>query len=233
MIKFNELIGSIKGFLAKVTNPITEPIKNILAPYIAKWDNFVYPVSHAWQVYSTKNPRESKIISWIYRCVKWVIYLVLFIVFLTWMGAFGKLPTTEELKQIETANASEIYSSDGIMIGKYYTENRTTIALDSISPYLITALLAIEDKRFFEHSGIDLRSWLRVFKGIATNTSGLGGGSTLSQQLAKNLFPRKYYGIPGISIFINKVKENKILLNKKILKFEYKMRTRQKSLITI
>jgi penicillin-binding protein 1A len=73
---------------------------------------------------------------------------------------------------------------------------------------LITALLAIEDKRFFEHSGIDLRSWLRVFKGIATNTSGLGGGSTLSQQLAKNLFPRKYYGIPGISIFINKVKEN-------------------------
>jgi len=208
MIKFNEFIGSIKGFLAKVTNPITEPIKNILAPYIAKWDNFVYPVSHAWQVYSTKNPRESKIISWIYRCVKWVIYLVLFIVFLTWMGAFGKLPTTEELKQIETANASEIYSSDGIMIGKYYTENRTTIALDSISPYLITALLAIEDKRFFEHSGIDLRSWLRVFKGIATNTSGLGGGSTLSQQLAKNLFPRKYYGIPGISIFINKVKEN-------------------------
>jgi penicillin-binding protein 1A len=123
-------------------------------------------------------------------------------------GFFGKMPSTEDLKLIESANASEVYTSDNVLIGKYYTENRTTIKLDSISPYLITALLAIEDKRFFEHSGIDLRSWMRVFKGIATNTSGMGGGSTLSQQLAKNLYPRKNYFIPGLSIFINKVREN-------------------------
>ena len=106
------------------------------------------------------------------------------------------------------SNASEIYSSDNVLIGKFFTENRTTIKLDSISPYLITALLAIEDKRFFEHSGIDLRSWMRAFKGVATNTQSLGGGSTLSQQLAKNLYPRKKYNIPGLSLFINKVKEN-------------------------
>ncbi|MBK6783008.1 MAG: transglycosylase domain-containing protein [Saprospiraceae bacterium] len=114
----------------------------------------------------------------------------------------------KELKNIETANASEVYSSDGIVLGKYYTENRTTIDLDSISPYLITALLAIEDKRFFEHSGIDLRSWLRVFKGMATNKQNLGGGSTLSQQLAKNLYRRKNYFIPGFSLLINKIREN-------------------------
>jgi penicillin-binding protein 1A len=69
-------------------------------------------------------------------------------------------------------------------------------------------LLAIEDKRFFEHSGIDIRSLFRVFKGIATNKQNLGGGSTLSQQLAKNLFGRKNYKIPGISLLINKIREN-------------------------
>ena len=208
MSKFNQLIGEIKGFFSKITGPITTPIQNFLSPYKDKWDKFVYPVTHSWEVYSQKNPRESKIISWIFKLIKWVIYLVILLILLTWAGAFGKLPTTEELSQIETANASEIYSADGVMIGKFYTENRTTIALDSISPYLITALLAIEDKRFFEHSGIDLRSWMRVFKGIATNSTGMGGGSTLSQQLAKNLYPRKNFGIPGISIFINKIKEN-------------------------
>lgn len=203
-----DLKQNTKGFLGNLLSPITTPISEAIAPYKAKWDRFFYPLTHSWEVYSQKNPTESKIISWIFRIVRWTFYIIAFSVLLVWVGAFGKLPSTEEIKQIETANASEIYSSDGIMIGKYYTENRTTIALDSISPYLITALLAIEDKRFFEHSGIDLRSWLRVFKGIATNTSGLGGGSTLSQQLAKNLYPRKNYGIPGFSIFINKVKEN-------------------------
>ncbi len=196
------VISNLKDKVSSLLSP--------LKPYKDRFDQFVKPVTDGWEAYKLRNPKETKIFTWILR-VFMIGFLSLFLlVFLTVIGVFGKLPSTEELQQIETANASEIYSSDNVMIGKFYTENRTTIVLDSISPYLITALLAIEDKRFFEHSGIDLRSWMRVFKGVATNNSSMGGGSTLSQQLAKNLYPRKNYKIPGLSIFINKVKENVI-----------------------
>lgn len=198
----------LKNRLGNALSPLTTPVRNFMAPYKAKWDKLVLPVTHSWEVYSQKHPRESRIISLVFRVFKWILGLLFLIILLTWLGFFGSLPDKDELRQIETANASEIYTSDEVMIGKFYTENRTTIKLDSISPYLITALLAIEDKRFFEHSGIDLRSWMRVFKGVATNQQGLGGGSTLSQQLAKNLFPRKNYRIPGLSLFINKIREN-------------------------
>ncbi len=123
------------------------------------------------------------------------------------MGLFGHLPDSRELRAIETANATEIYSSDSVLLGKFYVENRTSISLDNISPYVVTALLATEDRRFFEHSGIDLTSWMRVAYGLITKDT-KGGGSTLSQQLAKNLYPRKRYGIPGVSLLINKIREN-------------------------
>lgn len=185
-----------------------KPIRNFLSPLQERWSRFVLPLSDAWKKYREKNPRESKVVIWAFRLFLIGFISVFLIVLFALFGVFGPLPTQEELQEIETANASKVYSADNVLIGKYYTENRTTISLDSISPYLVTALLAIEDKRFFEHSGIDLISWMRVFKGIATNNKSLGGGSTLSQQLAKNLFPRKDYLIPGMSLFINKVKEN-------------------------
>jgi penicillin-binding protein 1A len=208
MNNFIKIKNKITSALSNVAKPVTQPIANAIAPYKAKWDKWVYPVTHAWDVYKQRNPRESKVVSWIFTLIKWLFIFVFTIVLLTLFGVFGSLPTSEDLRNIETSNASEIYSSDNVLIGKFFTENRTTIKLDSISPYLITALLAIEDKRFFEHSGIDLRSWMRAFKGVATNTQSLGGGSTLSQQLAKNLYPRKKYNIPGLSLFINKVREN-------------------------
>ncbi len=191
-------------------NAAFQPVYKVLSPAIDKWNQWVSPLSKSWRAYKTKYPRETKILIWITRLIFIGILALSIFVLLVAFGVFGHLPTTDELKQIETANASEVYSVDGKLIGKFYTENRTTIELDSISPYLVTALLAIEDKRFFEHSGIDLRSWMRVFKGIATNNSALGGGSTLSQQLAKNLYPRKRYRIPMLGLFINKVKENLI-----------------------
>ncbi len=197
----------MQEFRNKVSE-ILKPVNDMLSPVTQKWKQFVAPVTDSWRAYKESYPRETKILSWLSRIVFVGIAILGLFILLVIFGFFGTVPSTEELKQIETANASEVYSSDGKLIGKYYTENRTTIVLDSISPYLVTALLAIEDKRFFEHSGIDLRSWLRVFKGLATNNSSLGGGSTLSQQLAKNLFPRKKHNIPGMSLFINKVKEN-------------------------
>lgn len=208
MDSFNKIKSNITSVFSKITRPITDPITKVTAPYEAKWDKLIYPVSNAWDVYKQRNPRESKIFLWIFTLIKWLVIFVFTIILLTLIGVFGSLPSSDDLKNIETSNASEIYSSDNVLIGKFFTENRTTIKLDSISPYLITALLAIEDKRFFEHSGIDLRSWMRSFKGVATNTQSLGGGSTLSQQLAKNLYPRKKYKIPGLSLFINKVREN-------------------------
>jgi len=102
---------------------------------------------------------------------------------------FGKMPTFEELENPETNLASQIYSADGQMLGSYYIENRSNIHFQDLSPDLVNALLAIEDIRFTEHSGIDERALVRVAYGVLTGNS-KGGGSTLTQQLAKNLFPR-------------------------------------------
>ncbi len=148
------------------------------------------------------------LLHWMGRLVKWGFYLLLLLVVGAWIGFFGRLPDKEELKNIETANSTEIYTADSVLIGKYYIENRTTISNDNISPHIINALIATEDRRFLEHSGIDFMSWLRVVKGMVQRQDNLGGGSTLSQQLAKNLYPRKNYHIPGISLIINKIKEN-------------------------
>ncbi len=208
MIDIKSTVKDISSKIKKTFSPITTPISNFLAPYQTKWDELVLPITSNWASFKEKSPKLAIAISWTLRLTKWGIGLLFTLILLTMLNVFGKMPNKEELMLIENANASEVYSLDGVMIGKYYTENRTTIKLDSISPYLITALLAIEDKRFFEHSGIDLRSWMRVFKGLVSNSGEMGGGSTLSQQLVKNLYPRKNYRIPGVSILINKIREN-------------------------
>ncbi|MGB4959076.1 MAG: transglycosylase domain-containing protein [Saprospiraceae bacterium] len=208
MMNLKEIKERIGTTIKEFTSPVVTPVRKALEPITVKWNKLISPITNSWDAYKERKPTESAIFAWIFFSIKWSVIAVIFIILMTILGVFGKLPGVEELQQIENANASEVYSLDGVLIGKYYTENRTTIRLDSISPYLITALLAIEDKRFFEHSGIDLWSWMRVFKGLATNTQGLGGGSTLSQQLSKNLYPRQNYKIPGVSLFINKVKEN-------------------------
>lgn len=113
---------------------------------------------------------------------------VLFFAGVTW-GWFGKMPTFEELENPNSYLASEVISSDGVILGTYFIENRSNVSYRDISPDMINALLAIEDIRFEEHSGIDEKALLRVFVGVATGNN-KGGGSTITQQLAKNLFPR-------------------------------------------
>ncbi len=122
------------------------------------------------------------------------------------LGAFGRLPSANDLKNIHNHTASEIYSADGKILGKYFIENRINVTYDEISPDIINALIATEDARFLEHSGIDLRSWARVFiKTILMRKQSAGGGSTLSQQLAKNLFPRQKYFV--LTVPIIKIRE--------------------------
>jgi len=105
------------------------------------------------------------------------------------MGLVGFMPAFSELENPRTNLATEVYSYDGELLGKYYFENRSPCKYDELSPHLINALKATEDVRFEKHSGIDIRALGRVFAGVITR-SNKGGGSTITQQLAKNLFPR-------------------------------------------
>lgn len=134
--------------------------------------------------------------------------LALFALFgAVYIGLFGKLPDGETLRGLKNADASELYSADGELLGKYYIENRSSIAYDEIPEFVIQALVATEDSRFFNHEGIDLYSIPRVVvKSIILGDRSAGGGSTISQQLIKNLFGRTDHG--ALSMPVNKLKEN-------------------------
>ena len=138
-------------------------------------------------------------------------------------GAWGKLPDYHTLKTIQNADASEVYSDDGKIMGRIYAENRTNIDFSAIPINVINALVATEDSRFYSHEGIDEISLVRVLvKTLILGNKSSGGGSTLSQQLAKNLYPRSNFG--KLSMPVNKIKEaitasrlEKIYSKKKIL----------------
>jgi len=132
-----------------------------------------------------------KYILWFWSAVLLFIAGGILFFFLIAKGMLGFMPSFEELENPRNILASEIYAEDGKVLDKYFIrENRTYINFKNLPPHLIDALIATEDVRFFKHSGIDLRGLVRVIKGILTNDSSSGGGSTLSQQLAKMLFPR-------------------------------------------
>lgn len=143
---------------------------------------------------------------WSLRFVVWGISGLFIFLSLIYLGIFGPIPTFAELKGINQANSSELISVDGKVLGRYYIENRVDVQFSEIPPFLIQALLATEDTRFFEHKGIDIRALFRVFfKSILLMDQSSGGGSTLSQQLAKNLFPRKSYWLASMPV--NKFRE--------------------------
>ncbi len=109
--------------------------------------------------------------------------VLLFFLFASW-GLFGSMPSFSELENPESNLATEIISSDGVTLGKFFNENRTPIKYSDLPKPLVNALIATEDERFREHSGIDGRGTLRAVLSLGTN----GGASTLTQQLAKLLF---------------------------------------------
>ncbi|QZT35883.1 transglycosylase domain-containing protein [Halosquirtibacter xylanolyticus] len=109
------------------------------------------------------------------------------------VGWMGYMPTLEELENPPNSFASEVYSEDGVLLRKFFFRNRSNVDFNSISPSTVEALVATEDARFFDHSGIDLIGLVRVVKGVVTGNDNAGGGSTLSQQLAKMLFPREKF----------------------------------------
>ncbi len=144
---------------------------------------------------------------------RWIVYLsltglgaLLLFIFSIQIGLFGSVPSKEELSKVQNYTASEVYSADNVLLGRYYVENRTNTSIEEVPEFFLNALIGTEDARFYSHKGVDLRSTSRVlFKSILLFDKSSGGGSTITQQLAKNLYPRKRLGI--FTLPVAKVKE--------------------------
>ena len=132
-------------------------------------------------------------------------FFLLFILSIN-LGLWGKIPSKKELSNFQYQMASEVFTADSVLIGKYYLYDRQPVAFEEFPDHLKQALISIEDERFYDHSGIDFKSLIRVgFKTILMSDDSAGGGSTLTQQLAKNLYPRKERN--KTNIVVDKVKE--------------------------
>ncbi len=179
--------------------------------WLSKWNNFisnprVKPWYEKYKKYEDKNPLLAKVLlaGGSLGVAGFTALVLLFL--LTFIGVFGSIPSVRALEEVNQNIASEVFSEDGVLLGKYFIENRLPSELEDISPHLINALISTEDARFFEHGGIDFKAWLRViFRTILMSDESGGGGSTLSQQLAKNLFPRKRLWI--LTLPVAKIKE--------------------------
>lgn len=159
--------------------------------------------------------RPGKTYIWIMikKAVKIVVILILTGLFLLgifilsiYLGAFGNLPVKADLLHYKNKTASLIVAEDGELIGKFFAQNRMNISYEQLPSHLVNALVATEDVRFFEHEGIDSRSLLRVIiKSVLFSDPDAGGGSTISQQLVKNMFGRNSYGF--LTMPVNKIRE--------------------------
>ena len=147
--------------------------------------------------------KSGKYLKWL-----WIILLGPFLVFfllitLVGLGIFGALPKVDELLNPKNNLATIVYSGDMKILGKYYSENRVNVSFEKLDKDLVNALIATEDARFYEHSGVDVKAIARSVIGVFAG--GKGGGSTITQQLAKMMFPRERLSKP--ELIIRKLKE--------------------------
>lgn len=157
-----------------------------------------------------KNPyfikHKSRILKFIGFGILGIVALSLIFIGSIYVGLWGKMPSKKELSNFQYQIASEVFTADSVLIGKYYLYDRQPVAFSDFPEHLKQALIAIEDERFFDHAGIDFKSLVRVgFKTILLGDDSAGGGSTLTQQLAKNLYPRKER--KRTNIVVNKIQE--------------------------
>jgi penicillin-binding protein 1A len=138
----------------------------------------------------------------------WIIFLsgvgaFMFLILLAMFGLFGKIPSLKKLENPSLLQSSEVFADDGTLMGKYYLErgNRSNVNYRDISPHVINALVATEDERFYDHSGVDVKATLRAVVLFGKE----GGGSTITQQLAKTLLDQGSKSF--LERFIEKIKE--------------------------
>ena len=163
---------------------------------------FLEPGIRRWRTFALHWPRLSRLVKWGGTAGLAGLFLLL----MSWLIVLLTIPTVSQLQRVRTQIASDIYTSDSLLLGRYYNEYRTVVPVEEIPQHVLDALVATEDERFFQHGGIDYRSWARVLvKTILQGDDSSGGGSTISQQLAKNLFPRRDYAV--FSLLVNKVRE--------------------------
>ena len=139
--------------------------------------------------------------------------LYLFMVDINFLWLFGRSPGMSSIMHPKTVQASELYSADGVLIGKYFSENRTPVTYEDINPVFWEALIDTEDERFYHHFGIDFQGVFAAFKDYVVHHDARGA-STITQQLVKNMFRvRTEYStgllgeIPGLKMLIMKSKE--------------------------
>lgn len=179
----------------------------------SNWQRFkslAYPVlrpfAERYQRLKARSPRLAKFVLWTGSLFALGFGSMLLFIFAILIGVFGHVASKSDLRNLNQSVASEVYTADSVLLGKYFIENRLPTSLDSISQHVIDALIATEDARFFDHGGVDLRATFRVlFRSILQGDESGGGGSTISQQLAKNLYPRKRLG--KLTVPVAKFKE--------------------------
>ncbi|MBO4340346.1 MAG: transglycosylase domain-containing protein [Bacteroidales bacterium] len=148
---------------------------------------------------------RKKIILWF-----WTIIVAPFVALgalLAIVWAFADIPSIEELENPDSKLATQVIADGGEILTTYHIENRTFVSYEELAPSLVQAAVATEDKRFYQHSGVDFQSLGRVlFKTLLSRDSSQGGGSTITQQLAKTLYPRRE-GAGKIGLVWIKLKE--------------------------
>lgn len=171
-------------------------------------------LKHAWQWYKGlyKNAPWYKkaLVGFLSLIVAFIFYLFAVNVNLFWL--FGKSPSVHDIMHPETNEASQLYSADGKLIGKYFNENRTPVDFEDINPTFFKVLIDTEDERFYQHHGIDFQGLVAAVKDMMGGHA--RGASTITQQLVKNMFRvRTHYStgllgkVPGLKILIMKSKE--------------------------
>ena len=150
------------------------------------------------------------VVAFVSLVAAFIFYLFAVNVNLFWL--FGKSPSVNDIMHPETNEASQLYSADGKLIGKYFNENRTPVGYDDINPIFFKVLIDTEDERFYQHHGIDFQGLAAAFKDMIGGHA--RGASTITQQLVKNMFRvRTHYStgllgkVPGLKIIIMKSKE--------------------------
>ncbi len=151
---------------------------------------------------------RKKIVKIFWGCILFPPVLLLLLIIGVWL--FADIPSFEELENPDSKLATELIADDGSVLSTFHIENRAYVNYQELSPYLVKAVIATEDERFYSHSGIDFISLGRVlFKTLLLGDLRQGGGSTITQQLAKTLYPRE-----DVSSSVIGVKQFKILLIK-------------------
>jgi len=189
----------------------------------------IFKESRTWQLLLKSLRKVTGFFSWynnLYRGRRWytkmcigiisviiALFIYLFFVDVNFLWLFGKSPGFRQIMNPQTSQASEIYSADGVMIGKYFNENRTPVKYEDVNPLFWKTLVDTEDERYYKHFGIDFTGMFAVLKDVVIHHEARGA-STITQQLAKNMFRvRTQYStgllgkIPGVRMLIMKSKE--------------------------